>query len=89
MCYAYTNDASRLSEESFHNSAWFTRSWVLQELLAPDDLRFYDASFESMGAKNEMITTLESITNVPEIILRDPEKMYERPIAQRMSWAAT
>ncbi|KAH7184145.1 hypothetical protein BKA60DRAFT_602841 [Fusarium oxysporum] len=58
VCYVYLSDvsistspsstrhrgplSSRLWTESFQKSQWFTRGWMLQELLAPRDLMFFD-----------------------------------------------
>lgn len=88
VCFAYISDASEASETSLGNSVWFKRSWTLQELLAPGNLRFYDATFEFMGTKHEKTAILSSITGVPETILREPARMYAMPVARRMSWAA-
>ena len=34
---------------SFEASRWFARGWTLQELLAPDEIVFYDQNWTSIG----------------------------------------
>jgi hypothetical protein len=57
VCYAYLDDVQvalepgvdgvllsdeRFSEEELARSRWFTRGWTLQELVAPNDVVFYE-----------------------------------------------
>lgn len=47
VCYTFLSDVSgpldeRRNMAGFRSSKWFTRGWTLQELLAPDELRFFD-----------------------------------------------
>jgi hypothetical protein len=58
VCYAYLSDVSgplngtpgvKMQDFSsskkmldFRSSKWFTRGWTLQELLAPDEMKFFD-----------------------------------------------
>jgi hypothetical protein len=50
VCYVYLSDVSGPLEwktelnmmEDFRSSKWFTRGWTLQELLAPDELKFFN-----------------------------------------------
>lgn len=50
VCYAYLSDVSVpwdrtlrvMMMQDFRSSKWFTRGWTLQELLAPDELKFFD-----------------------------------------------
>lgn len=42
VCYAYLADVhSADGPEAFEASRWFRRGWTLQELLAPEDVRFF------------------------------------------------
>jgi Heterokaryon incompatibility protein (HET) len=61
-CYVYLSDASmhcgpdtRLSdvlwESDFRNSIWFTRSWTLQELIAPPSIEFFSKEGIRLGDK--------------------------------------
>ncbi|KAK4221633.1 HET-domain-containing protein [Podospora fimiseda] len=69
ICYAYLSDVSgvprpelgqndyqylsRKGPTSFSASRWFTRSWTLQELLAPEKVQFYDQKWNMIGEKEK------------------------------------
>jgi hypothetical protein len=67
---------------------WFKRSWTLQELIASPRAQIYDMKWRLLGAKHELIDILSTITSIPEKVLKDPQKLLECSIAERMSWAA-
>ncbi|KAK2594104.1 hypothetical protein QQS21_008207 [Conoideocrella luteorostrata] len=92
ICYAYLSDVSS-GENSTHpgsdffSSRWFLRGWTLQELLAPQELRFYNQKWTIIGTKRDMSSEIETITGIPWRYLRVSD-LYEASVAQRMSWAA-
>ncbi|KAL8881413.1 MAG: hypothetical protein Q9198_001384 [Flavoplaca austrocitrina] len=93
VCYAYLSDVdiSNVTETSVENqlqqSQCFTRGWTLQELLAPDDVVFYDCSWLSLGTKNTLSKVIQKRTRIHEQALhRKPLTTYS--IAQRMAWAS-
>ncbi|KAH8879042.1 HET-domain-containing protein [Thozetella sp. PMI_491] len=98
VCYAHLNDApaasSRPTEsyEDLHaayaSCRWFTRGWTLQELLAPADVQFVDASWNYIGTKLTNLKALEEITRIGRRFLRDVDELQFASVAQRMSWAA-
>ncbi|KAI1337968.1 heterokaryon incompatibility protein-domain-containing protein [Xylariaceae sp. FL0016] len=58
VCYAHLADVEKGKainepDSSFRKSRWSTRGWTLQELLAPQDLQFYDKNWS-------FITTFKS-----------------------------
>ena len=71
---------------------WFTRSWTLQELIAPTTMEFYDQIWNLKGLKSDpvVIENLSRITGVPPYILEDGSdgRLREICLGQRMSWAA-
>src|ERR1700761_2263132 len=97
VCYAYledvkidgrwTKDQREDWQRSFAASLWFTRSWTLQELIAPSHLRFYGQGWMSFGTREELLELISEITNIQRVVLVDaaPEKAS---IAQRMCWAS-
>ena len=96
VCYAYLQDVATVYPGSsgpgpeFYTSKWFTRGWTLQELLAPDAVVFYTASWQKIGTKKELIGTLSQITNIDSYFL-GPEadtRLRYASIAQKMSWAS-
>jgi hypothetical protein len=66
----------------------FTRGWTLQELIAPQNMRFYNASWTYVGSKASLGSALSSITHVPDAVLRAEVDLVMVPVAQKMSWAA-
>ena len=90
-CYAFISDvsaSSRTFDKDFANANWWCRGWTLQELLAPQDLTFYDQRWRSLGTKWEFKGTISSITSIDERYLKDPRRLEDASVAQRMSWAA-
>jgi len=93
ICYAYLSDVpsgdnSWDQGSKFFSSRWFRRGWTLQELLAPENLRFYDQTWTSIGTKREMSGEIETITGIPRQFLLGWEELHGASVAQRMSWAA-
>lgn len=72
----------------FAKSQWFTRSWTLQELIAPTNLTFYNSSWERLGSKIELLAEVETVTNIAQAALKNFDT-EDWSVAQRMSWAAS
>jgi hypothetical protein len=56
VCFAYIEDASPslpMSEWTISNIRWFTRGWTLQELLAPQEVEFFDTDWSALGTRTE------------------------------------
>ncbi|KAI1171885.1 heterokaryon incompatibility protein-domain-containing protein [Nemania sp. FL0916] len=93
ICYVYLSDVLpgddfRRPESNFISSRWFRRGWTLQELLAPDELSFFDRGWTCIGTKGDMSTEIEAITGIPRQFLLGWENFRTASVAQRMSWAA-
>lgn len=85
---------------TFSHSAWFTRCWTLQELLAPRRVTFWTSSWEVIGqitknahaswsdTPNEIVVEVARVTGIPQEVLMDRYKPATKTVAQRMSWAA-
>ncbi|KJA18050.1 hypothetical protein HYPSUDRAFT_970480 [Hypholoma sublateritium FD-334 SS-4] len=52
MCMAYLADTASLSDMG--RDRWFTRGWTLQELLAPQKIKFYNKNWKFLGATGEV-----------------------------------
>jgi hypothetical protein len=63
---------------------------TLQELLAPNEVQFFDAEWHSLGAKSHPSTakSISHATGIPQDVLYKPSSMFQKSIAQRMSWAS-
>ncbi|KAI0202431.1 heterokaryon incompatibility protein-domain-containing protein [Astrocystis sublimbata] len=94
MCFTYLSDFdASTSIEHFTSSRWFTRGWTLQELIAPENLVFYDASWNLYDSKASLCKVIARTTGIDEKILCATGDTLRNlldatPICQRMSWAA-
>ncbi|KAG2136054.1 heterokaryon incompatibility protein-domain-containing protein [Suillus clintonianus] len=91
VCYVYLhdvdNDAVRENPKfALENAEWFKRGWTLQELIAPDNVYFFDTDWTRIGSKATFATILNEITHIrKDVLLGNP---CEPSIAEKMSWAA-
>ncbi|KAI0910547.1 HET domain protein [Ustulina deusta] len=89
-CYVYLEDLSTDAPiESFGSCRWFSRGWTLQELVAPDDLIFFDQGWNKRGTKLGIANLIEEVTSIDQRVLRNKGLLRTMPVAQRMSWAAS
>ena len=78
--------------EQLQRSAWFTRGWTLQELLAPRKVTFFTSSWQVIGSNREkddglsLESWIASITGVPLDVLAGLVPVTSKSVAQRMSW---
>ncbi|KAM3432243.1 hypothetical protein MY4824_006677 [Beauveria thailandica] len=87
LCYALLSD---VPAAVFDRSAWFTRGWTLQELLAPAHVVFYDSAWQPLGSRDEAPLTerISAVTRIDVAVLRGDVALTDRSVAQRMAWAA-
>ena len=97
ICYAYLHDVlgsfPRKTNDARYSKSngwpeWFSRGWTLQEMIAPNDVQFFDKNWKFVGSKITLATTLTKITRVPEHILENGLNDNRPCVAQIMSWAA-
>lgn len=94
ICFVHLQGTSMQEEsdvtELLSQSKWFTRGWTLQELIAPQKVRFYDQNWSIIGDKSSdwMLGCLSKITRIYEKVLRDGNRMHDVSIGTRLSWAA-
>jgi hypothetical protein len=93
VCYAFLpdvppGDVPHAPDSHFRASAWFTRGWTLQELLAPSRLVFYNARWACLGTKCELSLVIENITGISRAVLVGVKGVHQSSVAQRLSWAA-
>ncbi|KAL8288226.1 hypothetical protein RB597_000360 [Gaeumannomyces tritici] len=88
--------------DSLAECQWFQRAWTLQELIAPEYVRFFDHEWKLFGSKfndekrvacgsedlEALLADLYAITYIPIPVLRDPDTVWSYPVGNRMSWAA-
>jgi hypothetical protein len=101
VCYVYLSDISLskdspnvLTAEDLGRSRWVSRGWTLQELIAPDHVKFFSDDWTECGSRDTLATVIHQVTKIaPEILERLPgsnslESLYLFNISTRMSWAA-
>ncbi|KIJ62296.1 hypothetical protein HYDPIDRAFT_158118 [Hydnomerulius pinastri MD-312] len=94
ICVAYLADSSSLAD--FPREPWFTRGWTLQELLAPEVIKFYgrgwvplgDVGMESDKDNPAILKALSNVTTIPESQLLSFTPGV-RDAYMKMKWAST
>ncbi|KAI0907252.1 hypothetical protein F4823DRAFT_603552 [Ustulina deusta] len=67
-CIAFLDDINGLDE--LGSSRWFKRGWTLQELIAPDNVWFYNKDWSFIGDRFSMAKELSTITRIDDVVLR-------------------
>lgn len=96
ICLAYLSDlpannfehAESRTADFMKDCKWFRRGWTLQELVAPEELDFYDQEWKFRGSKKTLRHELSRITGIDVDVLEDSELLPTIPVGKRMSWAA-
>ncbi|GAW19450.1 hypothetical protein ANO14919_089370 [Xylariales sp. No.14919] len=100
LCITYLSDvkrdaglpitSSKIFQRTYNEepSEWFSRGWTLQELLAPQDMQFYDRDWAYIGTKREMADTLARVSGIDARYLTGASHFREACIAVKMSWMA-
>ncbi|KAF2832179.1 hypothetical protein CC86DRAFT_275747, partial [Ophiobolus disseminans] len=87
-CYAYLIDVDEELGKKMTQSRWWNRAWTLQELVAPTVVHFYDKHWRPLGSKANLTQLVSSRSGIDHETLKQPDTMYVKSIAHRMSWAA-
>jgi hypothetical protein len=95
-CYVFLSDVwirsstgiNLSSEEmsAFQYSRWFTRSWTLQELLAPTSIDFFSAEGKKLGDRGSLVQEIHTITGISIRALQG-NPLVQFNIDERLSWA--
>nr|OQO26990.1 hypothetical protein B0A51_05007 [Rachicladosporium sp. CCFEE 5018] len=98
-CYAFLADVDSTAtppgrpfeSRPYKSSAWFSRGWTLQELLAPRVVIFCDFLWRPMGEKLDgfILDELTRITPIPRDCLISHHVLHNACVAKKFSWAAT
>jgi hypothetical protein len=94
-CYVYLPDVlyhtkdtqleSNAWELDFRKSAWFTRGWTLQELLAPHNVEFYSQDGIWLGDKKSLEQQIVDITGISVGALRG-QSLSDFRVMERFNW---
>lgn len=77
-----------IGRTAFAKSAWWSRSWTLQELLAPPEVRFFAADWSLLGTRSGLASVVHTITHIDTAVLLGAAEPRHCCVARRMSWAA-
>lgn len=91
ICYVYmadVRDSEAGWDQRFHKSDWFTRSWTLQELIAPVLVEFYAEDWAPIGTKIERHKEIADITKIDLTVLIRTQETDLFSAAEKLSWAA-
>lgn len=90
VCYVYLADMEPSADfkSALPNCLWFTRGWTLQELIAPDNVVFFDRGWNRRAEKRNLVQELFLITGISEKVLDHTQPLSAMSVAQKMSWAS-
>ena len=63
-------------------------TFLIEELIAPKLVEFYDKEWNEIGTKLSLCEHISQVTGIDPVILRGSDPT-ERTVAERMSWAAS
>lgn len=101
LCYVFLDDLDGFSRKwaegedmddlqaSMKHCRWFTRSWTLQELIAPLHIKFFNKDWMFCFTKAVASKPLSTITGIGVDVLNHVKDLSTVSVAQKMSWAAT
>ncbi|KAF2031118.1 NACHT-domain-containing protein [Setomelanomma holmii] len=70
---------------AFKSSRWFTRSWTLQELLAPRTVEFFSQEGDKLGDKISLKSLVHTITSIPHQVL-EGASLSQFSVNERLQW---
>ena len=88
VCIVYLYDYPTSEVQTFSQSDWFTRGWTLQELVAPEVVRFFDKHWGYMGEIGDLAAELTHRTGIHKMFLASTMPVSYASISERMSWMA-
>ncbi|QDS77536.1 hypothetical protein FKW77_000947 [Venturia effusa] len=90
VCYVYLQDLPVHVgfEEGLPKCRWLTRGWTLQELLAPENIEFFDEGWKRRGTKFDYVNNIADCSGIPVAVLRGERDMARCSVARRMAWAS-
>ncbi|KAI0543145.1 hypothetical protein GGR58DRAFT_10947 [Xylaria digitata] len=98
-CYVYLSDVSKKDDKNvneplrstwkseFRKSRWLTRSWTLQELIAPSSVEFFERDGHRLGDKESLVQLLHDTTKISIKALLG-RRLSDFGFGERMSWSS-
>ncbi|KAL9032683.1 MAG: hypothetical protein Q9180_006361 [Flavoplaca navasiana] len=88
ICIAYLYDYPTSEVQTFSQSDWFTRGWTLQELVAPEVVKFFDKNWDYIGETGDLAAELTQRTGVHKKFWTSNAPVNYASVSERMSWMA-
>ncbi|CAO1597001.1 hypothetical protein XANCAGTX0491_000831 [Xanthoria calcicola] len=88
VCLAYLSDYPSAEVQTLCQSDWFNRGWTLQELVAPEVVKFFDKDWGSIGERRQLAEELWHQTRIAKAFLVANLSVESASISERMSWMA-
>ncbi|KAF9477630.1 hypothetical protein BDN70DRAFT_994821 [Pholiota conissans] len=91
VCITYLSETDNISQLA--EDPWFTRGWTLQELIAPEIIKFYNCTWSQLTVvQNDRYdrSTQEQITMATTIMTKEllADHIDQVSISRKMQWAA-
>ncbi|KAK7462975.1 hypothetical protein VKT23_007556 [Stygiomarasmius scandens] len=91
VCYAYLADVSAnlpSPRSALSKSDWFQRGWTLQELVAPQNVVFFNKNWTSLGTKLQLKNVIYEMTGISTSVLEGTTAVHSVDIRTRLNWCA-
>ncbi|KAF2105852.1 hypothetical protein BDV96DRAFT_607868 [Lophiotrema nucula] len=85
-CFVYLADID--ASDDLADAKYFSRTWSLIELLAPENMTFYDRNWKAIGSKKELAPALSNVTNIAEDVLRYARDPIGATTGEKLYWAS-
>jgi hypothetical protein len=85
ICYVYLSDIPTGWDITLETSSWFTRGWILQELLAPAVVEFYTVGWKLLGTKAKIIDTIANAMKIERMFIVGWDSIKEATIGTKFS----
>jgi len=96
VCFAYLADydnpighnldpGSDTENNNFTKSRWFARGWTLQELIAPEELLFFDQHWGVIGNRRNLADPIRARTGIYRAILARQQSGYQLDLRELLS----
>ena len=88
-CLIYLSDVQKGDPaRGMQSSAWFTRGWTVQELLAPRLATLFDREWSELGTRDGLVNCISKAARIDIACLNEAGTWQSRSVACKMSWFA-
>lgn len=89
VCYAFLSDVpSTEIQSSLEKSVYFKRKWTLQELVAPQSVKFFAKDWVFIGTRSILHSIISKATGIQSAVLTGEKKPKQCHVSERMTWAS-